>query len=200
MKYFESVMDKQELISLYAENGYTLAEIEPKSVVIVPEDGTLECKTWLQKLVEKNLKEYRMIQRGAPQEELKRAGLEYSLIKDIRDEILSGERDIGNERCAVHPFAKIPETEKYVILDPATPHWVLAHHLAGQPIPGIIFTGDKPLRHYSAHDRRWERYPSMLYDKDVDDATKTSMAKKLIDDFIEQYRRGNVVLDFENVD
>ncbi|MBS3147370.1 hypothetical protein J4219_00630 [Candidatus Woesearchaeota archaeon] len=193
-------MDKQELISIYAEQGYVLAEVEPRSVVIVPEDGTLECRTSLQKLVDHNLKEYQMIRRGASQEDLKRAGFDYSIIKDISDEITSGERDIGRQRGVFLPFAKIPETEKYIILDPHMPHWILAYHLACRQIPSIIFTGDKPLREYSIHDRRWNRYPSMLYDEDVDEATKTSMAKKLIDDLIEQYRKGNVVLDFEKPD
>ncbi len=182
-----SHIETPQLQQIYANAGYRLLEVDPRSIVIVAWKG-VPVERWAKQIAE-NKREYEMLKRGATSDELSRAGFHESLLQYIRD-------SPHLIHHSPHALAQIPGTDKYFMLDPDTPHLVFGDILGNRKSVSIIFDGDRPLRQYDICHQRWERYPSCLYDRDVDDATKTQMAKTLIEEFREQHRNGQIVLDF----
>ena len=185
-------MDKQKLLSLYASEGYTLAEVEPRSIVVSTPSSDLE-REILEQRLEQHLQEYKMAQRDTYPQDIERTGFT-GLITDLQNTLSDDPKT-----WILPPLAKVPHKEKYVLLDPFMMHWVFAYSLNHRSIPSILFAGDQPHKIYNVTKGCWEKYPHSL-DDTFHDPTKTFDGKKHVEYCIKQYVQDNILFNFEKLD
>lgn len=125
------MVSEQEFRALYVAAGYRIEDISPRSVVAVSLRGVRpEWAEYDESGLEENLDDYRRAKEGLPDSE-KGFNLVTIVLKNVRHP--------DPEWWILPPLAQIPDSQKYLLLDPLMMHWVFAHHFAQRKIPGIVF-------------------------------------------------------------